>query len=98
MKRPVIHKEKLSSLLILYISLALKLMVLAPVQTERLKTISALKSSQSKHTTKSQEMETDKEGAQAQLYRSSQPRRSSNHTAVKVLNGYCRKGAAQSKI
>lgn len=68
MKRPVIRKAKLFSLLILYISLALRLMVLAPVQTENLETISALKSSQSKHTTKSQEMETDEEGAQTQQY------------------------------
>ena len=35
-------------------------MVLAPVQTQNVKTISALKSSQSKHTTESQEMETGK--------------------------------------
>lgn len=34
--------------------------MLAPVQNENVKTISVLKSSQSKHKTKSQEMETDK--------------------------------------
>lgn len=61
-----INKAKLPSLLMLYISLALRLMVLAPVQNENVKTISALKSSQSKQNEESRDGDRQEEGVQTQ--------------------------------